>query len=299
MTDPRLISIVICSLNGADRLPDCLQAVRGSDWTDLEVIVVDNGSTDGTGDVVRRLDPEAIVIRAERNLGFAGGNNLGIEQARGDMVVLLNDDCEPRPGWLGALVGGAADLANWGVLGCKLLYPGGRIIQHAGGWVQANGLTGHLGYGQEDRGQYAGPFSCDYVTGAAFAISRQALETVGLLDPEYFPIYFEELDYCRRLRQAGFGVYCVPEAEVIHHESQTTGRMSAGFLRKYHRNRLRFVLKMFSRQELARAGRAEITWLIRNRPWDVLLPLAWAYGRTALSAPALWQARRQTRRTGT
>ena len=274
-------------------MPACLRSVYQSDWPNLEVIVVDNGSADRTSEVTRSEAPEAIVIRAERNLGFAGGNNLGLERAKGELLVLLNDDCEPHPGWLKALVQSADELPDWGILGCKLLYPGGEIIQHAGGLIEANALTKHVGYGERDEGQHNRRTRCAYVTGAAFAIRRETMERIGLLDADFFPIYFEEIDFCFRAERAGYGSYYVPGAEVIHHESMTTKRLSYGFLCKYHKNRLRFMARNFDRGQLMRAMRCELGWLLRHRPWDVLLPLLQAYGRSLLGFFPLWRSRRQ------
>jgi GT2 family glycosyltransferase len=299
MNERPLISVIIVSLNGEERMPACLRAVYQSDWPNLEVIVVDNGSADRTSEVTKREAPQAMVIRAERNLGFAGGNNLGLERAQGELLVLLNDDCEPYPGWLKALAQAADELPDWGVLGCKLLYPGDeKIIQHAGGLVEANALSKHVGYGERDEGQHNGRTRCAYVTGAAFAIRRETLERVGLLDAGFFPIYYEELDFCYRAARAGYGSYYVPDAEVIHHESMTTKRLSFGFLCKYHRNRLRFIIRNFDRGQLRRAMRRECSWLIRHRPWGDFAPLLLAYGRALLGIVPLWRARRRLLRGG-
>jgi len=291
------ISIVIVSLNGERRISWCLKSVLESDWSDLELIVVDNGSTDRTTEAIKSAAPGAKLIRAEKNLGFAGGNNLGIAEATGNIIVLLNDDCEPRHDWLKAWAAAGETLPDWGVMGCKLLYPGSDVIQHAGGLLEPNALTKHIGYMEHDRGQYGEVRRCDYVTGAAFAIRREALERVGTLDPEYFPIYFEECDFCFRVARAGYGVYYVPAAVVVHHESMTTKRMSYGFLCKYQRNRLRFIIKNFDGPRLRRAIRREIGWLVRDRPWDCLLPLARAYIYALLHASALSRARRENQRS--
>lgn len=266
-------TIVITSLNGAEVLPVCLDALYKTKWDDFDVILVDNGSTDNTSEVVKKGWPEVKIIRSERNLGFAGGNNLGIKAARGDWIILLNDDTETAPDWLNALNEAAAKYPNAGILGCKLLYPGGEIIQHAGGFIEPNGLTGHFGYEEKDQGQYDDVRSCDYITGAAMAISRKTIETVGILDPGYFPIYFEEIDYCTRAKKASFDVLYIPDARIIHHESRTTNKYSPGFLYKYHKNRLRYLFKNKSFKGLLKAFRHETSWLIRHRPRDTYAAL--------------------------
>lgn len=299
MSTPSLISVIIVSLNGEDRLPDALRAVQATRWPRFEIVVVDNGSTDRTSEVTRRIAPEARCLRVERNLGFAGGNNVGLAEARGDVLVLLNDDCEPRPDWLAAWMDAARSRPEWGVLGAKLLYPDGRTIQHAGGVMEPNGLTKHLGYMETDEGQHDTPRECDYVSGAAFAIRRDVLERVGPLDAAYFPIYFEENDFCARVRRAGFGVHYIPAAAVIHHESMTTKKLSFGFLKKYHRNRLRYVIKNFDAPQLRRAARREIGWLVRAHPWDCYIPVALAYAHALWRLPELLRARRETLRGAT
>ena len=122
-------------------------------------------------------------------------------------------------------------------MGCKLLYPDSDIIQHAGGVIEPNALTKHLGYMEKDRGQCDQVLKCDYVTGAAFAIRRDVIEQIGMLDEKYFPILLEENDFCMRTKRAGFEIYYIPQSVVIHHESMTTEKLSPGFLYKYHKNR--------------------------------------------------------------
>lgn len=277
-----LVSVVIVSLNGESRIGTCLEAVARTDWPELEVVVVDNGSTDDTAAVVREGFPWVRLVESPRNLGFAGGNCLGVAHARGGWIVLLNDDTRPEPGWVRALMGAADGRARVGILGCLLLYPDGRTIQHGGGVIHPNALTDHLGWGQESKGTARGLRRCDYVTGAAMAIRRAVWEEVGPLDPGYFPIYFEESDLCWRARRAGWEVAVVPAARVIHDESQTQGVWSWRFLVRYHRHRLRFMLRNWRGSRLLNALKSEAGWLARHRPYDQLVPLALAYAQTLL-----------------
>lgn len=271
-----VISIVIVSLNGAEALPLCLGALASLDWPAdrHEVIVVNNGSSDGTKDLLDSWSHGPIhAIHLPRNLGFAGGNNVGMRLAKGDWVVLLNDDAELSPEWARTFAESAASHPEAGILGSLLLYPDGSTIQHAGGVVEANALTKHIGVGEADEGQYDSNNPCDYVTGAVFAIRRDVLVAVGLLDEGYWPIYFEEIDYCWRAWKAGYSVLMTP-ARAIHHESRTTVALSEGFLRKYHRNRLRYVAMNFGPRRFLRWMRAEYRWLRDNRkylPWWIMI----------------------------
>jgi O-antigen biosynthesis protein len=275
-------SIIIVSLNGRNRIDLPLAGLEIDRSLIHEVIVVDNGSTDGLADHVRKRWPWVRLLRAPRNLGFAGGNNLGIEASRGDFVVLLNDDTEPAPGWLEPLKDAFYRNPRLGIAGCQLLYPGneGRV-QHLGGVVHRNGLTDHVGWGEKPRedGELPAMIPVDYATGAALAIRRAVLEEVGILDPGFWPIYFEEVDFCFRARRRGWESATIPASRVVHHESQTTGRLSRGFLEKYHRNRIRFLLKNRRLAEWPRTIKSEVGWIIRHRPWRDLIPcaLAWAW----------------------
>jgi GT2 family glycosyltransferase len=134
------------------------------------------------------------------------------------------------------------------------------------------------------------------VTGAAFVINRFLLGLLGPLDEAFWPIYYEETDLCWRAAEIGYVSYLVPASRVVHHESMTTDRLSPGFLRKYHRNRWRFMIKNFSRRELMRALRAEVRWLRGHRPSDHYLPLLTALLSTLIHLPGLLMARMRSRR---
>jgi len=278
-------SIVIVSLNGRKRIAMPLDAMRKCSPAAFEVIVVDNGSSDGLSNFVRANYPEVILVRAPKNLGFAGGNNLGILNANGEVVVLLNDDTEPEADWLQPLSDAFRKDPRIGVAGCRLLYPETRKVQHLGGVIHANGLTDHVAWGEEEGWSAARPgIEADYATGAAMAIRRETLSEVGLLDECFWPIYFEEIDWCERARRAGWRIWIVPGSTVIHHESQTTERLSRNFLKMYHRNRMRFLLKNRRLGQWPGVVRAEARWLAQNTPWDSLWPCALAYGWAGLQA---------------
>lgn len=286
-SEMKKFSIVIVSLNGEKALPVCIEALKKTNWENFEVILVDNGSSDSTSDVVRELWSNVKIIRVPENLGFAGGNNVGIKEAKGDWVVLLNDDTEVDAKWLRAFDKTSDENPDAGILGCKLLYPNSNIIQHAGCWIEPNGLSHHYGYGEEDKGQHNKIRECEYVTGAAFAISRKVINKIGILDAKFFPIYFEEIDYCKRAQKAGFKILYVPDSVVIHHESRTTTKFSKGFLIKYHKNRMRYLFKNKSPRELLAAFKHEAKWLIKHKPADVYTPLLRAYFSILFQLPEI------------
>lgn len=253
-------SVIVLSWNGMDYLQDCLDALLAQDFADLELIVVDNASTDGSADFVASHYPDVRLLRNERNLGFAAGNNRGLRAATGDVVVLLNQDTVVQPGWLTALVQALASDPRRGIVGGKALYPDGRI-QHAGGYVDAQGNGAHYGYRQKDEGQFEQVREVDFVTGAALAISRAALAAVGDLDEGFGLAYWEDVDWCYRVRAAGFQVVYVPQAVLIHKEASMAARVSHEGMYELQRNRLRFVLKHWP------VGRLVDEFLPAERAW--------------------------------
>ncbi len=235
-------SIIVVSWNGEPYLADCLDALAAQVGSDDEVIVVDNGSTDGSASLVRQRHPQVRLIENGRNLGFAGGCNVGLRAAEGQALLLVNQDVVVRPGWLEAMLAALA-AAEVGVVGGKLLYPDGTI-QHAGGILHdPQALPGHLGYREADRGRWDAARDVEYVTGAAMGFRREMLERVGFFDEGFFPAFYEETDFCARARAAGYRVVYVPTAVAVHRETTTVEREGVEYHRWMGRGRLRFVLK--------------------------------------------------------
>ena len=254
-------SVIILAWNGVEYLDTCLKAVLTQEYPDFEVIVVDNGSTDGSPDLVAEQFSQVRLIRNDQNLGFAVGNNVGLRVATGDVLVLLNQDTVVRPGWLGALVQILLTDPGVGIVGGKALYPDGTL-QHAGGQVDERGDSRHYGYRQQDVGRFDEARDVDFVTGATLALTRQVFEAVGGLDEGFTPAYFEDVDWCYRVRRAGFRVVYVPQAVLVHSESSLGAAVSHEGLYLFQRNRLRFVLKHWSIQRLVdEFVPAETTWL--------------------------------------
>lgn len=238
----RSVSVIIPVWNGSKYLPACLDAVLAQSYPGVEVIVVDNASVDGSADLVTSRYPQVRVVRNRENAGFAGGCNAGMQVARGQILVLLNQDTSVCPGWLEALVGGVL-APEVGVAGCKILYPDEKMIQHAGGWVEwPLGLAHHYGRGEEDVGQWDDSRPVEYVTGAAMAIRREVAERLGGLDEGFWPGYYEDVDFCFAARECGYGVQYVPAATLAHHETTSTGDAMLA-VEALCRGRLRFLIK--------------------------------------------------------
>jgi GT2 family glycosyltransferase len=214
----QLVAVVL-SYNGRDDTLAALESLRG-----VETVVVDNGSSDGSADAVAERFPEVELVRTGVNLGFAGGNNVGIRRAldRGaDWVLLLNNDAEAEPGLVDALAVAAAVRPDAGVLACKVLFADSDRLWYAGaGFDAILGRSRHEGFGEPDGpGELA---DTSRATGAAMAVSRAAIEAAGLLDEELF-LYAEDLEWSLRIRGAGFAVVYVPEARVRHRVSAAAG----------------------------------------------------------------------------
>lgn len=248
-------SIIIPVWNGVDLLPGCLDSIRADAGDELlEIICVDNASEDGSAALIGERYPEVRLLRQPVNLGFAGGVNAGIDAARGDVLVLLNQDCIARPGWLAALARAMEAHPGLGVAGCAISRPDGKV-DHVGAEIRRpEGYALHLAQAPGRELQKA-----DFVTGAAMAIPRATHEAVGPFDEGFYPGYYEDADYCYRARRRGFSVACVTEARVVHLAQGAAWQEDT--VRHHARHclaRYRFVAKHFDGHEAAAFFAAEL-----------------------------------------
>ena len=221
-------SIVIPCFNQLRYTKMCLTALAETLPAEgAEVVVVDDGSTDGTHEWLlehARSRSWLRVVHNDRNSGFVDAVNLGADVAGADLLVLLNNDCIPLPGWLQALRRTFRDHDDAGAVGGKLLFPDGRL-QEAGGVVFRDGTAAKIGY--RDFGIDAPLFNfvrrVDYCSGALLATPLALFRKIGGLDARYSPAYYEDTDYCFNVRQHGLEVYYQNECAVIHVEGATTG----------------------------------------------------------------------------
>jgi GT2 family glycosyltransferase len=262
MNQNPLVSIVIPAWNGIEYIEDCLNSLLSQDYPDFEIIVVDNASSDGTPEWVAERFPTVTLICNERNLGFAGAVNVGLRAARGDVLMLFNQDAAARPGWMRAMVLGLTASPDVGIAGCKIYYWDRKTIWHAGViFPDPRMQMVHRGDGETDHGQYEQPVDVDAVTGAAMAIRRGVLNAIGLLDEDYF-VYFEDIDFCLRAKEAGYRVAYLPQAVAQHHVATSLGFGSLRIFERYHRSRILFLLKHFEADWLRdRFFSAEVDWL--------------------------------------
>lgn len=229
--------VVVLNYNGKDLLRACLDSLADlKERADARVLVSDNGSTDGSVEMVRAEYPWALLQDNKQNLGFGRGNNVVLARYEADDYVVLNNDTEAHPGWLDAMQRAALP-PDVGLVGAKLLFPDGRL-QHAGGLVDAHGPR-HHGYLDAPE-RWGTPMDVDFVTFAAALIKREVLEKIGYMDEQYAPIYYEDADFCFRARAAGFRIVYAPDAVLLHKESVTMAkRPTPQRLLISERNRLR------------------------------------------------------------
>jgi GT2 family glycosyltransferase len=269
------LTIAIVSLNTRDLLGACLRSVYASRGVDFEVFVVDNGSHDGSADMVLRDFPAVHLIRNADNRGFAAANNIAIARAAGRHVLLLNPDTEIQPDTLARMVAFMDAHDTVGICGPKIYFPDGRF-QSCGyrfptplSEIRQSKNIGTLLralVGPERPLEVKDvPYEADWVDGACFMIRRAAVAQVGTLDEGYF-LYAEELDWCFRVRKAGWSIFAVPDVSMIHYQGQSSAQMSDFSLAHLVETRLRYYQKNHG---LGVAGLTSLVYLAGSlRQWN-------------------------------
>jgi len=261
MTSPPLVSIITVNFNQSDATCALLDSIRRQDFQNLEIFVVDNGSLENPAQVFLEKYTEVKFIRSEQNLGFAGGNNLALQQTKGDFLFFVNNDAELTEGCIERLLSLFEKVPDLEIVSPLICYfrtnneqpaTNNDIVQYAG-MTRVNPFTGRnrtIGNKEPDKGQFAEPQPTAYAHGAAMMVSRWVLEQVGSMDEGFF-LYYEELDWCERIRKAGFSVWVEPRARVYHKESLTVEKL--GTLKTYYlnRNRVWFMRRNYGGWRLA------------------------------------------------
>jgi len=238
------VGALVVNWNRRDDTLECIESLLGSTYPSLVVYVVDNGSTDGSCDAMTSAYPVVRLIRSERNLGFAEGNNLGLAAMLDDgidLAFLVNNDVVVAHDAVEWLVAGIHGDTEVGVLAPKVvMYWQPDVIWSAGGMLDPNtGVSRQRHYGEEDVGQAEVPAEIDYAVGCAMLVRTEAIRAAGFLDPRYF-MYYEEADWCRRIRHAGYKIMYMPLSRVWHKVSpEDAGRNDAPYY--CSRNRLLFL----------------------------------------------------------
>ena len=222
-------SIIIPNWNGAHHLTTCLDSLRRQSYPDFEVIVVDNGSTDGSLELLARGYPEVRVVALPENRGFAGGVNAGIREAQGEIIAVFNNDAEADSRWLEELAEALARHPEAGAVTPKvLLFDWREVINTAGDFYGVDGVPGNRGVWQRDEGQFDREEYVFGAAGVAAAYRRAMLDEVGLFDEEFFS-FCEDVDLAWRAQLAGWKCIYVPQAVVYHKLSATGGGKIASY----------------------------------------------------------------------
>ena len=216
------VTIIVPHLNGKHHLDDCFQSLRRQSFSDFEIILVDNGSSDGTQAYVREAYPEVRLLELGRNFGFTGACNAGWQAAEGDIIILLNNDTEADPHWLAEVVNAFARQPQAGMVASKMLLFDRRDHFHtAGDYVRLDGIPGNRGVWQQDVGQYDLEERVFSACGGSAAYRRTLLNEIGFLDDDFF-FSCEDVDMGWRANLAGWEVMYAPTA-VIYHKLKATG----------------------------------------------------------------------------
>jgi GT2 family glycosyltransferase len=247
MTD---ISIIVVNLNTRELLQACLESVYADgSAVSSEVIVIDNGSSDGSVDLVKERFPHVRLVTNRTNEGFARPNNVGMQMAKGRHVFLLNSDASLHPGTLGRLCEFLDSHPEAGACGPRLVYPDGRLQRSVKGFPDRL-LPGSalVGKGEMAYFPYDRTGEVDHVMAAAFLVRREVLDDVGLLD-ERFSIYYNDMDWCYRMKKAGWRIFYVHDATVTHHGGKTVEQVNRSFERfdELYNNVMLFYYKRYGR----------------------------------------------------
>ena len=208
----------------------------------MEVIVVDNTSKQDEASIIQKQFLQVKVIRSEKNLGFAGGNNLGIKKAKGKYLFLINNDTFFKEFNVDSLINRLESSPNIGMVCPKIRFAWENAPIQFAGYKPLSKITVRniaIGFGEEDKGQYNTAHPTPYAHGAAMLIKRDAIDKVGIMPEDYF-LYYEELDWSMMFTRAGYEIWYDPTCTIYHKESQSTGQNSP--LRTYYITRNRLLL---------------------------------------------------------
>lgn len=241
-----LVMTVILNTNRRDDTLECLASLAKSTYPNNRLLVLDNASSDGSAAAIAGYYPEVQVISLEKNLGYAGNNNVGIQAAvneGAEWVFVLNEDTVLAEDCLEKLVCAAGENDRLGIAGPMVYHfnePG--IIQSAGGSLGKYWESTHLAQNEPDRGQYPVPHAVEWVSGCAILVRREVIEQVGMLDERFF-YYWEETEWCLRAREAGWQIWHIPQAKLWHKGVQRDYQPSPNITYYSTRNRLLMIRK--------------------------------------------------------
>ena len=235
-----LISVITINYNGLEHTRGMLASFQKITYPNVEIIVVDNASKEDPSVLLEEY-PDIILLKNPKNEGFAGGNNRGIEIAKGAYFFLINNDTEVSSDVMEGLLARAESSDRVGMVCPKINYfDDPTVIQYAG-FTNISPITGRgrgIGYQEKDLGQYQNPRVTYLAHGAAMFIPRKVVEQVGMMAELYF-LYYEEMDYCERIKKAGYEIWYEPSSSILHKESMSVGKNS--LLKTFYMSRNRWI----------------------------------------------------------
>ena len=248
------ISIIVLNWNGKQDTIACLDSLLCVTYPYCDIILIDNGSTDGSAAAIQERFPKIHMIAVPHNLGFAGGNNIGIKFAikqKSEFVLLLNNDTIVSPDLLEHFIQGFMLYPSAGILGARIyLFDQKETLDHLGGmWIKKKADVRLIGFREKDTSPILEPLSLiDYVCGACMMIKRDVIEKIGVLEPRYF-LYWEENDFCLQAQRAGFDILTCHKARIWHKVSASIigGRPHSKYF--WWRGRLLWIARNYSSSE--------------------------------------------------
>jgi GT2 family glycosyltransferase len=310
-----LVSIIVVNWNGRAHLGECLNSVHNQTFLDFEVILVDNGSTDGSVEYVEsHFAAMARILRNAENTGFSKGNNQGIKVARGQYIALLNNDARADSHWLEELVKAAQGDRSVGMLASKIYLQGARkIFDNVGHLIYHDGLNRGRGRLEEDHGQFDDMEEVLFPSGCAALYRREMLEEIGLFDEDFFA-YGDDTDIGLKGRLAGWKCLYIPRAVVYHRYSQSSGPYSPLKAFYAERNRVWIAVKYFPLSLLLKSpfytlwrfllqGYGALTgrgaagkFSQEHSRWRLLRILVKAYVSAIQGLPRMWKKRNEMKK---
>lgn len=240
-----LVSIIVVNWNGKEFLKECLKALSYQSFKDFEIIIVDNGSKDGSVEFIRKNYPKCRIIGNSCNKGFAIGNNQGIKIANGKYIALINNDAEADPNWLIELLKIAEEDYSVGMVASKIYLLGhDKILDNVGHLIYRDGINRGRGRLEKDYGQYDKREEVLFPSGCAALYRKEMLDKIGLFDEDFFA-YGDDTDIGLRGRLAGWKCVFAPKAIVYHRYSQSSGAYSPLKAFYVERNRIWIAVKYF------------------------------------------------------
>ncbi len=243
------VSIIIVNWNNAEDLKRCIESLIKISYKKIEIVIVDNGSTDDSIDEIKKIQKRKkhfFLIQNKKNLGFAQGNNIGYAKTTGEFVLFLNNDTVVTKNFLEPLVAKIKESPNIAGVQPKILqYPKKNIIDSVGSYFITSGFLYHYGHNKKDKKEYNKESEIYSMKGACMLFKKEVLEKIGVFDSDYFA-YFEETDICHRAWVAGYKILFTSKSFIYHRGGQTAKRLPSSFI-LYHsyKNRIYTYLKNF------------------------------------------------------